>query len=106
MIVEKLITSLESELSRLTVKKVVVGLRYTCAVLSDDSCGLAATLDEGRCCSKFNWSGPLAGRPALDLARGLMTADSPDFISQPLFLAALLPKNPLVMGFLGSRSLF
>jgi len=76
VIVERLIASLESELSRLTVKKVVVGLRYTCAVLSDDSCGLAATLDEGRCCSKFNWSGPLAGRPALDLARGLMTADS------------------------------
>jgi len=53
VIVEKLITSLESELSRLTVKKVVVGLRYTCAVLSDDSCGLAATLDEGRCCSSL-----------------------------------------------------
>jgi hypothetical protein len=76
VIVQKLIASLEPRLSLLTVKKVVIGLRYTCVVLSDGSCGLAATLDEGECCNKFNWSGPLAGRPALELARGLATADS------------------------------
>lgn len=75
MIVHNLIASIEAKLAKLTVEKVTIGLRYTCVVLSDGSCGLAATLDEGQCCNKFNWSGPLAGRPALELARGLATAD-------------------------------
>ncbi len=98
MIVQKLIASIESKLSRLTVKKVVIGLRYTCVLLSDDSCGLAATLDEGRCCNIFNWSGPLAGRSALDLARGLMTADS---VASSIGLAtvnAVLSQNAPLQG--------
>ena len=75
MIVHELVASLEAQLGKLKVKKAVIGLRYACVILSNDSCGLAAVLDEGYRCSGYNWSAPLAGSSALELARGLLTAD-------------------------------
>ncbi|MFY9383797.1 MAG: DUF4213 domain-containing proteins, partial [Acetomicrobium sp.] len=93
MIVHELVASLEAELGKLRVKKAVIGLRYACVILSDDSCGLAAVLDEGYCCSDYNWYTPLAGCSALELAQGLLTADP---ILSSLGLAtvnALLSRN-------------
>ena len=93
MIVHELVASLETELGKLRVKKAVIGLRYACVILSDDSCGLAAVLDEGYCCSDYNWYTPLAGCSALELAQGLLTADP---ILSSLGLAtvnALLSRN-------------
>ena len=91
MIVHELVASLEAELGKLKVKKAVIGLRYACVILSDDSCGLAAVLDEGYRCSGYNWSAPLAGSSALELARGLLTAD-PDFV----FLRSCYGKCPAI----------
>lgn len=75
MIAKELLSSAEATLATLQIERVVIGLAYTGVILSDGSCGLAATLNERGGCQAFHRAGTSAGRPALDLARGLLSAD-------------------------------
>ncbi len=74
MIVRELLAAVEEKLKGLRVERAVIGLAYTGVLLSDGSCGLAGTPHEGRGCAAFGEAGLLAGRPASDLARELLSA--------------------------------
>lgn len=68
------------------MSRAVVGLAYTGVLLSDGSCGLAATLTEGWGCRAHPAAGELAGRSAWELARGLI---SPHPVASSLALATV-----------------
>ena len=76
----------EERLRGLEVARVVVGLAYTGVLLSDGSCGLAATLIEDGGCRAHPAAGRLTGRPAWELAQGLL---SPDPLDSSLGLATV-----------------
>ena len=73
--VADLLTAVERKLSELRVERVAIGLAYTAVLLSDGRLGLAATPREGGGCRAYRRAGELAGMGALELARGLLSAD-------------------------------
>lgn len=70
-----LLEAAEGRLRDLSVARVAVGLAYTGVLLSDGRLGLAATLWEGGGCRAHPRAGELAGRPAWELAQGLLSSD-------------------------------
>jgi hypothetical protein len=75
MIADALLSATEEKLQEPKVEQVMIGLAYTGVMLSDGSCGLAATPHERGGCTAFHGAGTLAGRSAWELAQGFLSAD-------------------------------
>ncbi len=86
MIAEALLAAARDRLTGLRVERAVIGSAYSGVLLSDGSVGLAATLLEPGCCRTHPRAGDLAGQPAWELARGLL---SPHPLASVLGLATV-----------------